>query len=378
MLMSPSDVDLAPNVANYTALTPLSFLTRAATVYPDKVAVVYGSTRFSYRQFQQRCVRLADALRRRGIGPQDTVAVMAPNIPPLLEAHYGVPMAGAVLNALNSRLDARSIARMLTHGEAKLLIVDREHVPVVATALKELDKPIAIVEIDDGVGDVSLVGATEYETFLVEGNPESAWTRPDDEWAPIALNYTSGTGGNPRGVVYHHRGAFLNAMSNAILFGLTKGSPIYLWTLPMFHCNGWTFTWGVTSVAGTHVCLRRVDPASIFAAIAMHSVTHMCGAPIVLNLLVHAPEQSKCRFDHVVEVATGGAAPPAAIIEGMEGMGFRVTHLYGLTESFGPSAICAWQDDWADVPLSERAARMARQGVRTSCRSTTVSSIPRP
>jgi fatty-acyl-CoA synthase len=352
---------LAKNAANYGALTPLDFLARAAAIYPDKLAVVHGSLRFTYRQLYQRCQRFADALRGRGIRRGDTVAVLAPNVPALLEAHYGVPMAGAVLNALNYRLDARSIAFILAHGEAKLLIADREFAPIVNTALAELGRPLPLVEIEDAQGGASL-GGTEYEAFLREGDPAAAWAMPGDEWDPIALNYTSGTTGNPKGVVYHHRGAFLNAIGNVITFGLDRHS-VYLWTLPMFHCNGWTYPWAVTAVAGTHVCLRRVDPEPIFAAIVEHRITHLCGAPIVLNLLVHAPERVKRRFDHVVEVATGGAAPPSAIIEAMERMGFRVTHLYGLTESYGPSTVCAWQEAWANLPLSERAARMARQGV---------------
>jgi fatty-acyl-CoA synthase len=351
---------LARNAANCTALTPLVFLRRAAAVYPDKLAVVHGAARFTYRNLYSRCRRLADALRRRGIGLGDTVAVMAPNVPALLEAHYGVPMAGAVLNALNYRLDARSITFILPHGQAKLLIADREFAPIVSTALDELGRPLPLVEIDDSSG-VSL-GGTEYEAFLAEGDPAAAWAMPSDEWNPIALNYTSGTTGNPKGVVYHHRGAFLNAIGNAITFGLDRRS-IYLWTLPMFDCNGWSYPWAVTAVAGTHVCLRRVDPAPIFAAIAEHRITHLCGAPIVLNLLVHAPDTVKRPFDHVVEVATGGAAPPSAVIEAMERMGFRVTHLYGLTESYGPSTVCAWQEPWAELPIEERAARMARQGV---------------
>ena len=294
-------------------------------------------------------------------GAGDTVAVMAPNVPALLEAHYGVPMAGAVLNALNYRLDARSIAFILGRSQAKLLIADREFAPTVKAALEDLDHPLPLVEIDDIPGGTSL-GGTDYEAFLAEGDPAAEWAMPRDEWDPIALNYTSGTTGNPKGVVYHHRGAFLNAIGNAITFGLDRHS-VYLWTLPMFHCNGWTYPWAVTAVAGTHVCLRRVDPAPIFAAIAEHRVTHLCGAPIVLNLLVHAPEAVKRRFDHVVEVATGGAAPPSVVIEAMERMGFRVTHLYRLTESYGPSTVCAWQEPWAGLPLAERAARMARQGV---------------
>jgi fatty-acyl-CoA synthase len=365
IMSSPGDRFDAPHLAkaaaNYTALTPLGFLPRAAAVYPDKLAVVHGAVRFTYRQFDERCRRLADALRRRGVRRGDTVAVLAPNVPALLEAHYGVPMAGAVLNALNYRLNARSIAFILGHGEAKLLIADREFAPVVKTALAELGRPMQLVEIGDAPVGASL-GGVEYEAFLGEGDPAAAWAMPSDEWDPIALNYTSGTTGNPKGVVYHHRGAFLNAIGNAITFGLDRHS-VYLWTLPMFHCNGWTYPWAVTAVAGTHVCLRRVDPGPIFAAIAEHRVTHLCGAPIVLNLLVHAREGAKRRFDHVVEVATGGASPPSAVIEAMERMGFRVTHLYGLTESYGPSTVCAWQEPWAALPMPERAARMARQGV---------------
>ena len=352
--------NLAKNAANFTALTPLVLLRRTATVYPDKLAVIDGAARFTYRELYGRCCRLADALRRRGIGRGDTIAVMAPNVPALLEAHYGVPMAGAVLNALNYRLDARSIAFILGHGQAKLLIADREFAPVVKAALDEFGGSMPLVEIDDLAGGISL-GVTEYEALLGEGDPEAEWAVPRDEWEPIALNYTSGTTGNPKGVVYHHRGALLNALGNVITLGLDRHS-VYLWTLPMFHCNGWTHTWAVTAVAGTHVCLRHVDPAPIFAAIAEHRVTHLCGAPIVLNLLVHAPERVKRRFEHRVEVATGGAAPPSAVIEAMEQMGFRVTHLYGLTESTGPSTICAWHEEWAALPIAERSSRMARQG----------------
>jgi fatty-acyl-CoA synthase len=353
---------LARNPANFTALTPLGFLARAAAVYPDKLAVIDGARRFTYREFYERCRRFADALRRRGIGPGDTVAVLAPNVPALLEAHYGVPMAGAVLNALNYRLDARSIAFILQHGAAKLLIADQEFAFLAQDAFAELETPIPVVEIADGSGETTL-GGIEYEAFLAEGDPDMPWSGPADEWAPIALNYTSGTTGNPKGVVYHHRGAYLNALGNAITFGIDRHS-VYLWTLPMFHCNGWTYPWAVTAVAGTHICLRRVDPAPIFAAIAEHRVTHLCGAPVVLNMLVHAPDSVKRRFDHVVEVATGGAAPPSVVIEAMERMGFRVTHLYGLTESYGPSTSCAWQEDWGELPLGERAAKMARQGVQ--------------
>jgi len=354
---------LAKNAANFAALTPLNFLARAATVYPYKLAVIDGDRRFTWREFGARCRRFASALSRRGIHTGDTVAVMAPNVPALLEAHYAVPMTGAVLNALNYRLDAATIAFILDHGKEKLLIADREFAPTVRDALSRLGRKLPVVEIADNDGPMQFADI-EYEDFLREGAADFAWQPPADEWAPIALNYTSGTTGNPKGVVYHHRGAFLNAMGNAILFGLGPQS-VYLWTLPMFHCNGWTYTWGVTAVAGTHVCLRRVDPAAIFAAIAEHRVTHLSGAPIVLNMLVHAPDSVKREFDHVVEASTGGAAPPSSVIEAMERMGFRVTHLYGLTESYGPTTICAWQKEWDELPLTDRAGKMARQGVQT-------------
>ncbi|HWB50748.1 MAG TPA: acyl-CoA synthetase [Stellaceae bacterium] len=354
---------LGRNAANFAALTPLNFLARAAAVYPDKLAVIDGARRFTWREFDARCRGFASALSRRGIAAGDTVAVMAPNVPALLEAHYAVPMTGAVLNALNYRLDAASIAFILNHGQAKLLVADREFAPVVRDALAQLGRALPVVEIADRDGPLQFADR-EYEDFLREGDPGFAWRPPADEWAPIALNYTSGTTGNPKGVVYHHRGAFLNAMGNAIVFGLGPRS-VYLWTLPMFHCNGWTYTWGVTAVAGTHVCLRRVEPAAIFAAIAEHKVTHLSGAPIVLNMMVHAPDSVKRRSDHVVEASTGGAAPPSPVIEAMERMGFRVTHLYGLTESYGPTTICAWQEEWDALPLAERAGKMARQGVQT-------------
>jgi len=355
---------LARRTANFAALTPLSFLSRAATVYPDKIAVIHGARRYAYREFYERCCRLADALRRRGIDLGDTVSVMAPNVPALLEAHYGVAMAGGVLNALNYRLDARSIAFILDHGGAKVLLTDREFSATIRAALGQVTRKPLVIDVDDPLGEGGeRLGDMDYETFLATGDPAAPWQPPADEWQALALNYTSGTTGNPKGVVYHHRGAFLNAVGNSIAFGLSPSS-VYLWTLPMFHCNGWTYTWAVTAAGGTHVCLRRVDPALIFPAIAEHRVTHLCGAPIVLNLLVNAPDNVKRRFDHQVEVATGGAAPPSPIIAAMERMGFRVTHLYGLTESYGPSTLCAWQDPWAGFALDKKAAMMARQGVR--------------
>ena len=353
---------LARGSANFVALTPLTFLARAAAVHPGRLAVVHGERRYSYAEFYQRCCRLADALRRRGIGPGDTVSVMAPNVPALLEAHFGVAMAGAVLNALNYRLDARTIGFILGHAESKVLITDREFSATIRDALA-ITRPALVIDIDDPLHDGgALLGEMDYEAFLATGDPAAPWRGPDDEWQAIALNYTSGTTGNPKGVVYHHRGAFLNALGNIMAFGLGPHS-VYLWTLPMFHCNGWTYPWAVTAVAGTHVCLRRVEPPQIFPAIERHRVTHLCGAPIVLNMLVHAPAAVKRRFDHVIEVATGGAAPPSAVIANMERMGFRVTHLYGLTESYGPATLCEWQDSWEALPLDDRAACMARQGV---------------
>src|SRR5438874_6043053 len=277
------------------------------------------------------------------------------------DANKPRPYEAAHLQRNAANFDAPTIGFILGHAGAKMLIADREFGALAAAALRQSGRDIPLIEIADD-GNCASLGGTEYEDFLKEGDPGASWSPPTDEWAAISLNYTSGTTGNPKGVVYHHRGAYLNALGNAITFGLDRHS-VYLWTLPMFHCNGWTYTWGVTAVAGTHVCLRRVDPAAIFTAISEHRVTHLCGAPIVLNMLVHAPDTAKRRFDHVVEVATGGAAPPSAVIEAMERMGFRVTHLYGLTESYGPATVCAWQGEWASLPLSERAARMSRQGV---------------
>ncbi|HSS70432.1 MAG TPA: acyl-CoA synthetase [Casimicrobiaceae bacterium] len=354
---------LEKNAANYVPLSPVQFLERSALVWPKKIAVRHGALAYSYAEFEARCRRLASALARRGIGRGDTVAVMAPNVPALLEAHYAVPALGAVLNALNYRLDAKTIAFCLEHGEAKVLITDSEFAGVVQPALAALQRPIIVIDIDDPQGPPGeRLGATTYEALLEEGDPAYDWPGPSDEWDALALLYTSGTTGDPKGVVYHHRGAYLNALGNALAFGL-KPDSVYLWTLPMFHCSGWTYTWAVTAAGAMHVCLRRVDPALIFPAIREQRVTHLCGAPIVLNMLVHAPEKVKLAFDHVVEVATGGAAPPSAVIEAMERMGFHVTHLYGLTESYGPATLCAGQEDWPGLPLVERALRMARQGV---------------
>ena len=361
--MSIYDSDLDRNAANSAPLSPVTFLRWAATVYPEKTAVVHGDRRYSYRQFAERCRRLASALRKNGVGKGDTVSIIATNVPALLEAHYAVPMLGAVLNPLNTRLDAGTIAFILGHGEAKALLVDREFADTVEAALSRVAHAPLVVGIDDVLTEEGRVlGEVEYEAFLENGSPDFAPIPPDDEWQAICLLYTSGTTGNPKGVVYHHRGAYLNALGNVLATHMTNET-VYLWTLPMFHCDGWTFTWSVTAVAGTHVCLRRVDPAVIFPAIAEHRVSHMCGAPVVLNMMVNAPDAVKVEFPRTVDIMTGGAAPPSAVIEAMEADGFRVLHAYGLTESYGPATFCAWQEAWGGLSLNERSARMARQGV---------------
>jgi fatty-acyl-CoA synthase len=356
---------MRPNPANFAPLTPLSFLPRTAEIHPDRVAVIHGERRYTYRKFYARARRLAPALAQHGVRPGDTVSVMLPNVPAMIEAHHGVPMLGAVLNTINTRLEPATVAYILQHGEAKVLIADREYAAQVAPALAKLKKPPFVIDLDDPLytGPGERLGTIEYEQFIAGGDPDYAWTMPADESGAIALNYTSGTTGNPKSVVYHHRGTFLESVGNTMAWPLPP-KPVYLWTLPMFHCNGWCFPWSVVAMGGTHVCLRKVDPALIFPMIAEHGVTHMCGAPTVLAMLTAAPAEQRRRFGHIVDIQTGGSPPPAKVIKAMEELGFRVTHIYGMTELLGPSTFCAPQDGWSGLPLEERATLSARQGVR--------------
>ncbi len=354
------------NRANYAPLNPVTFLERAAAVYPDRPAVVHGAIRHTWRETYVRCRRLASALARRGIGRGDTVAVLAPNVPAIYEAHFGVPMLGAVLNTLNTRLDAETIAFMLRHGGARVLIADREFSPVVARALALLDDRPLVIDIDDPeAAGGELLGAMTYEAFLATGDPAYAWANPPDEWDAIALNYTSGTTGDPKGVVYHYRGAYLNALANIVGWDMPRHA-VYLWTLPMFHCNGWCFPWTVAERAGTNVCLRRVEGGAIWRAIRDHGGTHMCGAPIVYATAINAPAEVRTGIDHRIAGQVAGAAPPAALIAGAEEAGIDLTHVYGLTETYGPAALCPKQPEWAALPLDARAERNGRQGVRVA------------
>jgi fatty-acyl-CoA synthase len=362
--MNPFEQDLAKHQANYTPLSPLTFLQRAAAVYPQRTAIVHGERRQNWADTYSRCRRLASALKRRGIGLGDTVAAMLPNIPEMYEAHFGVPMAGAVLNALNIRLDTDAIAFMLDHGGAKALLTDREFSGVIRPALAKLGRPILVIDVDDPIySGGEPVGEIDYEALLAEGDPDFAWSLPDDDWRAISLNYTSGTTGNPKGVVYHHRGAYLNAVSNIMVWQM-NAHPVYLWTLPMFHCNGWCFPWTLAAMNGTSVCLRAVREDLIFNLIKQEKVNYMCGAPVVLNLMANAPAELKTGIGHQVNVMTAASAPPAAVLEAMERMGFKVTHVYGLTEVYGPAVVCAWHEEWDELPIGQQAEIKARQGVR--------------
>ncbi len=364
----PYEAGLDKNPANFVALSPLSFIERSAGVYPDRCAVIYGSRRQTWRDTYARCRRLASALEQRGIGSGDTVAVMLPNVPAMFEAHFAVPMTGAVLNTLNTRLDAEAIAFMLQHGQAKVLLTDREFSAVIEQALALVaaagdgQRPFVIEVEDDEAPAGKSLGDVSYETFLAHGDPAFVWQLPADEWNPIALNYTSGTTGNPKGVVTHHRGAYLNAVANVVTWEMPRHS-VYLWTLPMFHCNGWCFPWTMALQAGTSVCLRRLDTAQVFELIRKHRVTHLCAAPIVYGMLINATDAQRQGITHPVHGLIAGSAPPAAIIEGCERIGISITHVYGLTESYGPAAVCAQQQEWAALPIGERARLNGRQGV---------------
>jgi fatty-acyl-CoA synthase len=359
--------DLDRNAANYTVLSPLSLVARTAYTYPGSTSVVHGARRFTWAETYARCRRLASALVRAGVGKNDTVAVMAANTPEMVEVHFGVPMTGGVLNTLNTRLDAEAIAFMVGHGEAKVLITDTEFAPTIEAALARLERKPLVIDIADSEGPGGKrLGSTDYEAFIGGGDPAFAWRLPADEWEAVALNYTSGTTGNPKGVVYHHRGAYLNALSNIIDWGMPRHA-VYLWTLPMFHCNGWCFPWTIAANAGVNVCLRKVDPKLIFDAIREHRVTHYCGAPIVHLGLINAPAEWRAGIDHVVHCLVAGAAPPAAVIEGMERMGFDITHVYGLTETYGPAAVCAKHEEWGALDIGARTERNGRQGVRYTC-----------
>jgi len=361
--MARDKFDLPRVAANYAALSPLSFIRRTAEVFPDRVAIVHGPHRASWAETYARCRRMASGLAAHGVQPSDTVAIMAPNTPAMVEAHFGVPMRGAVLCAINVRLDAETIAFILAHGEARVLFTDREFAPTMAKALALMpaDARPYVVDIDDPLAPPGEhVGQIEYEAFLAAGDPGFEWSMPGDEWAAIALNYTSGTTGNPKGVVYHHRGAYLNAVGNAMTWGMAQ-HPVYLWTLPMFHCNGWCFPWTIAAMAGTNVCLRRVEAAAILEAMDTSGVTHLCGAPIVMGLMLNHPGVQPRTAP--VRMMTAGAAPPAAVLEGMERLGFDITHVYGLTETYGPVTVCAWHEEWDALPDGERARLKARQGV---------------
>ncbi len=368
MSTSPYERDLDKTPANFQALSPLTFIDRAAKIFPDVTAIVHGGQRFTYEEFYARARRLASALTKHGIKKGETVSVMLANTPPMLEAHYGVPMTGAVLNSLNTRLDPAAIAFILDHAEASVVIVDREFSATMKAALEQAEVNPFVIDYDDPefAQAGALLGEVEYEAFIANGDPQFHWSLPEDEWQSISLNYTSGTTGNPKGVVYSHRGAYLMVTSNVIAAGMAK-HPVYLWTLPMFHCNGWCFPWSLSVVAGTHICLRWVRAGAIFEAISEHKVTHMCGAPVVMSTLLNASDDEKQALPHTVQFITAAAPPPEAVLAGMADAGFNVTHVYGLTEVYGPAVVNEWRAAWDAQEPAKRAALKARQGVRYPC-----------
>ena len=360
---NPFRVGLDKTPANYAPLSPLSFLARAAHVHPDHTAVIHGDRRYSWAQTYARCRQLASALAQRGVGEGDTVSAMLFNTPEMFEAHYGVPMLGAVLHSINTRLDAKTIAYMLDHAETKVLLTDTEAAPIIKEALALATNAPLVIDVDDPLGNGGeRLGELEYEAFLATGDSAFAWALPRDEWQAISLNYTSGTTGTPKGVVYHHRGAYLLAVNNIVAWDMAK-HPVYLWTLPMFHCNGWCFPWTLAVVAGTSVCLRRVDMEAVYNAIAHDGVTHYCGAPIVHNMLINAPAELRAQKEHLVKGMIAAAPPPASVLQAMAENNFEITHVYGLTETYGPAVVCDWHAPWDDLAIEEQARMKARQGV---------------
>jgi fatty-acyl-CoA synthase len=358
------DIDLEQTPANHTPLSPLSFIRRTAAVYPDLASVIHGKRRYTWSETYARCRQLGSALSKHGVKAGDTVAVMASNTPEMYECAFGPAMIGAVVNALNVRLDADIIAFSLNHAETNVLITDTEFSSTMKAAIEKSGRDILVIDINDSEysGDGELLGEMDYEAFIATGDPEMEWSLPDDEWRAISLNYTSGTTGDPKGVVYHHRGAYLNAVCNVLGWNMTH-HPVYLWTLPMFHCNGWCFPWTIAAMAGTNVCLRSVNAGSIFAAIDKYKVTHFCGAPIILNFVINATDEERCSFDHNIDIMTAAAPPPASTLAKIQEQGFNVTHAYGLTETYGPAVMCAWKSKWNDEPIEKQAYLKSRQGV---------------